>query len=347
MTAPLVVTRLGAARYAAPLVALLTALAVSACLILLAGGDPFAALQALLSGAFGSPDAWSEVGVRTCPLLLTGLAVAIAFRAGVWNIGAEGQLLVGAVMVAWLGTRATTLPAWLLLPAVLCAAAVGGAAWAGIAGVLRTARGVDEVISTIMLNFIAIGLVGWLVHGPLMEAAATYPQSDAVVAAARLPRLFSGYRVHAGALLALAAAAGTALLLFRTVLGFEMRAVGLNPIATRLAGLRTTGALLRALALSGALAGLAGGIEVSAITYRLYGNFSPGYGFTAIAVALLGRLHPFGVVLAALFFAVLDVGSLSMQRAAGVSSVLVSAIQAIVIFTLLALDRWQRLEAAR
>lgn len=328
-----------AARLTAPLVALAAALGASALVIGLAGGDPLLALGALAEGAFGSAGAWSEVGVRTCPLLLCGLAVAIAFRAGIWNIGAEGQLLIGAVMVAWLGTHVGAWPAPLAIAAVLTAAALGGALWAGIAGVLRTARGVDEVISTIMLNFVALGLVGWLVNGPLMEVAGTYPQSDAVAAAARLPRLFSGYRLHAGLLLALLAAAGCWLLLFRTVLGFEMRAAGLNLLAARLAGLRTTGALLRALAVSGALAGLAGGIEVSAITFRLYENFSPGYGFTAIAVALLGRLHPLGVIVAALLFGALDVGSVAMQSVAGVSSVMVSAVQAIVILALLALDQ--------
>jgi simple sugar transport system permease protein len=324
------------------LLALAVALATSAVVVVLAGGDPVVALAALAQGAFGSADAWSEVGVRTCPLLLTGLAVAIAFRAGIWNIGAEGQLLVGAVMVAWLGSRLDGWPAWLAAPAVLAAAALGGAAWAGIAGVLRTARGVDEVISTIMLNFVALGLIGWLVHGPLMEAAGTYPQTDAVVPDARLPRLVAGYRLHAGLLLALLAAAAGWVLLFRTALGFEMRAAGLNLLAARLAGLRTTGALLRALVVSGALAGLAGGVEVSAITFRLYENFSPGYGFTAIAVALLGRLHPLGVALAAVLFGALDVGSTAMQRVAGVSSVLVSAVQAIVIFALLALEQRRR-----
>lgn len=330
---------MNAARLTAPLLALAAALGASAVVIAVAGGDPLLALGALLDGAFGSADAWSEVGVRTCPLLLTGLAVAIAFRAGIWNIGAEGQLLIGAVMVAWLGTRVGGWPAPLAMVVVLAAAALGGALWAGIAGVLRSARGVDEVISTIMLNFIALGLVGWLVNGPLMEAAGTYPQSDAVAAAVRLPRLFSGYRLHAGLLLALLAAGGVWLLLFRTALGFEMRAAGLNLLAARLAGLRTTGALLRALALSGALAGLAGGIEVSAITFRLYENFSPGYGYTAIAVALLGRLNPLGVVVAAVLFGALDVGSAAMQRDAGVSSVLVSAIQATVILALLAIEQ--------
>ncbi len=205
------------------------------------------------------------------------------------------------------------------MPAVLAAAALGGAAWAAIAALLKTARQVDEVISTIMLNFVAIGLIGYLVHGPLMEAAGTYPQTDAIAAAARLPRLFAGYRVHSGLLIALAAAGVTYALLFRTVFGYEMRATGLNPVAARLAG----------------------GIEVSAITFRLYEQFSPGYGFTAIAVALLGRLHPLGVILAAVFFGALDAGSMAMQRSAGVSSVLVSVIQAAVIFSLIAVE-WRR-----
>ena len=328
------------------LLALLAALLASALLIALAGGNPLLALTAMAQGAFGSAYAWSEVGVRTCPLLLTGLAVAIAFRAGIWNIGAEGQLLIGAVMVAWLGSRLGDWPPVLAITATLTAAALGGAAWAGIAGVLRTARGVDEVIGTIMLNFIALGLVGWLVHGPLMEAAGAYPQTDAVAEAVRLPRLFSGYRLHAGLLIALLAAGATFALLFRTVLGFEMRAAGLNLLAARLAGLRTTGALLRALAISGALAGLAGGIELSAITFRLYDNFSPGYGFTAIAVALLGRLHPLGVVAAAFLFAALDIGSNAMQSTAGVSAVMVSAVQAIVIFSLLAFERRRTVAAS-
>lgn len=333
-------------RLATPLLALATALGASAVLIAIAGGDPLLALGALAEGAFGSADAWSEVGVRTCPLLLCGLAVAVAFRAGIWNIGAEGQLLVGAVMVAWLGARVGAWPAPLAILLVLGAAALGGALWAGIAGLLRSARGVDEVISTIMLNFIAAGMVGWLVNGPLMEAAGTYPQSDALAAAARLPRLFTGYRLHAGLLVALLCAAGTWMLLFRTALGFEMRAAGLNLLAARLAGLRTGAALLRALALSGALAGLAGGIEVAAVTFRLYESFSPGYGFTAIAVALLGRLHPLGVVAAALLFGALDAGSSAMQRVAGVSSVLVSAVQAAVIFALLAFEQRRTAETA-
>src|SRR5262245_2883132 len=322
----------------APILALALALAISVAIIAIAGANPLVALSALAEGAFGSAEGWSEVGVRSCPLLLAGLAVAVAFRAGIWNIGAEGQLVAGATAVACLGTHVGALPSWLAGPLVLLAAALAGAAWAAIAGVLKTVRNVDEVISTIMLNFIALGLVGYLVHGPLMEAAGNYPQTDAIAAAARLPRLIGGYRVHAGLLVALAAAALAQLLLFRTVLGFAMRAAGLNPVAARLAGFRIARTMLSALAISGGLAGLAGGIEVSAVTFRLYEQFSPGYGFTAIAVALLGRLQPAGVVLAAVLFAALDIGSSAMQRSAGVSSVLVSVMQATVIFSLIAVE---------
>jgi simple sugar transport system permease protein len=335
------------ARIVPSLLALLLGLGISAVVIALAGANPVVALRALADGAFGSAEGWSEVGVRTCPLLLAGLAVAIAFRAGLWNIGAEGQLLAGAMAVAWVGTHVGALPAWLAIALVLGSAALAGAAWAAIAGLLKVARDVDEVISTIMLNFIALGIVGYLVHGPLMEATGSYPQTDAVAATARLPRLLGGYRVHTGVVVGLAAAGFAYLLLFRSVLGYEMRAAGLNPIAAHLAGLRMRRALLAGLAVSGALAGLAGGIEVSAVTFRLYDQFSPGYGFTAIAVALLGRLHPVGVIIAAVFFAALDVGSSAMQRSADVSSVLVAVMQATVIFGLIGFERRRALHGAR
>jgi general nucleoside transport system permease protein len=320
------------------LAALGAALTVTALVVTLAGGNAILALRALGEGAFGSLDGLSEVGVKTCPLLLTGLAVALAFRAGIWNIGAEGQLLLGAVTMAWLGTSVSAGPAWLALPLVLLASAVAGGLWAGIAAVLKLRRGVDEVISTIMLNFVALGLLSYLVHGPLMETSGAYPQSDAVGVAMRLPRLLEPYRVHAGLLVALALTAAAAVLLFRTVFGYEIRAVGGNRQAAELAGIRINWCLFFTLVMSGAVAGLAGGIEVSAVTYRLYERFSPGYGFTAIAVALLGRLHPAGVILAAFFFGALEAGSNSMQRMAGVSAVLVLVIQATVIFALVGVE---------
>jgi simple sugar transport system permease protein len=318
--------------------ALLVAFAVGGLVVALAGRDPWLAFTALLDGSFGSLDSLSEVGVKACPLLLVGIAVAIAFRAGIWNIGGEGQLLAGAIAVAWLGGSARDLPGWCAVPLMLVAAACAGALWAAVAAFLKVRRHVSEVISTIMLNFVALGLVSYLVHGPLMESAGAYPQTDAVGAAMRLPRFDPLLRVHAGLLVALLAAGLSSVLLFRTVFGYEMRAVGGNADAARLAGIRIERCIFITLLLSGGLAGLAGGIEVSAVTYRVYEKFSPGYGFTAIAVALLGRLHPAGVVAAAFLLGALEAGSNSMQRVAGVSSVLVSVLQATVIFSLIAVE---------
>ena len=319
--------------------AIVVALAVSAVVVVVAGGDPVAAFGALVDGAFGSLDGLSEVLVKACPLLLTGLAVAVAFQAGVWNIGAEGQLLIGALAMAALGARLGGVPAWVGVPLTLASAAVAGAVWAGIAAVLRLRRAVSEVISTIMLNFIALFLVSYLVQGPLMEAGGRYPQTDAVVETLWMPRFVPPHRVHAGLLIALVLAVGVGVLLYRTRLGFEMRAAGMNAAAARLAGIPVEHRIHLALLLSGALAALAGAVEVSAVTRRLYERFSPGWGFTGIAVGLLGRLSPVGVVVAALFFGALDAGSGAMQRVAGVSSVLVSVIQGTVIFCLVAFER--------
>jgi simple sugar transport system permease protein len=333
------------ARLLRTLAATAVALALGAGVIAAAGADPIVAFSALLEGAFGSAEGCSEVAVKTCPLLLTGIAVALAFRAGIWNIGAEGQLLAGAAAMAWLGD-ARSVPGWAAIPTGLAVSASAGALWAGGAAYLKVRRNVSEVIATIMLNFVAAGLVGYLVHGPLMEGAGQYPQTDAVELALRLPRLAPPARAHAGILIAIVAAAACHVLLFRTVLGYQMRALGLGREAARLAGIRIGRLTWATLLLSGGLAGLAGGVEVSAVTYRLYERFSPGYGFTAIAVALLGRLHPAGVVLAALLFGALEAGSNAMQRAAGVSSVVVSVIQATVILSLLGADRISRAASA-
>ncbi len=321
------------------LTALLGAVVVGVAIIAVAGGNPVLAFRAMLAGAFGSIDGLSEVGVKMCPLLLTGLAIAIAFQAGVWNIGAEGQLLMGALAMAALGRGAGVLPGPIALGVALAVAAGAGVVWAGIAAALKLQRNVNEVISTIMLNFIALGLVSYLVQGPLMEVAARYPQTDAIDPALWMPRLLPPHRVHYGLIAALIAAVGVHVLLYHTVIGYELRAAGLNPHAARLAGIAVERRLLFAILLSGALAGLAGGIEVSAVTHRLYEHFSPGWGFTAIAVGLLGQLSPLGVVVAAFFFGALDAGSNAMQRVAGVSSVLVSIIQATVIVFLVALER--------
>jgi len=312
--------------------ALASALAGLACVaaaIALLGDAPGPALRALVAGSLVGTAAWTATLLKTAPLLLSGLGVALCFRCGVWNIGAEGQLLAGALAATALATRGPAdAPAWLLAPAALAAGACGGALFGAAAGWLRAWRGVSEVISTILLNFVAIHCVALAVQGPLREAAGAYPQSDALPLAAQLPALG---RVHAGVLLALAVAVAVHALLFRGAPGFRMRAVGLSPRAARFAGIspERTGAL--ALALGGALAGLAGACEVAGVTRRLYEGLSPGYGYTAIAVALLGRLHPLALVPAALFFGALEAGAGAMQREAGVPAEAAKVVQAVVI----------------
>ncbi len=312
------------------------AVAVSALAILLAGSDPLLALSALTRGALGDRFALSDTLLKTCPLLLTGLAVAVAFRTGLWNIGAEGQLLVGALAATAVGRATGASPFPLPLLAAVAVAALAGALWAGAAAALRITRNVSEVIATIMLNFVAIRLVGWAVHGPLMESSGRYPQNDLLPPSASLPLVLG--RIHLGVPLALLLAVVVWALLFRTATGFRWRVCGQNPRAAAVAGFRPRRELLVAMLVSGALAGLAGAVEVLGVTGRLYEQFSPGYGYTAIAVALLARLHPAGVALTALFFGALAAGSGAMQRIAGVSAVLVAVVQAATILILLALD---------
>jgi simple sugar transport system permease protein len=303
--------------------------------LLLLGYAPLPALLALASGAFGSPAAWTATLLKASPLLLSGLAVALSFRCGVWNIGAEGQLYAGALAATALATRLLPgAPAAILAPLASLAGALGGALLAGVAGALRAARGVSEVISTILLNFVAIQAVALAVHGPLQEASRAYPQSDALPAAALLP---SVGRLHLGVAIALVAAVGVQLLLFRTSLGFRMRAVGLSPVAARFAGISPERHMLVSLGIAGALAGLAGAFEVAGVTERLYEGLSPGYGYTAIAVALLARLNPLAVAPAALFFGALEAGAGAMQRTAGVPSVVTQIAQGLVILVFVAI----------
>jgi len=321
------VTRLGALARAAA--AALAALAVSGIALALLGYSPVAALRALVSGSVGSQAAFVSTLLKTGPLLLAGLAVALCFRTGVWNIGAEGQIYAGALAATWFATRAAPdAQAWLLLPATALVGALGGAALASVAGALRAFRGVSEVISTILLNFVAIQALSWAVHGPLQEAAARYPQSDALPAAALLPALS---RLHLGIAIACLLAVAAALVLFRTRFGLRLRAVGLSPVAARFAGISPERHWIAVLVIAGGLAGLAGAFEVTGVTGRLYERLSPGYGYTAIAVALLARLHPLAVVPSALFFGALEAGGGAMQREAAIPAVATDLVKGVVI----------------
>ena len=297
-------------------------------------------VDAFWRGSVGTSSAFfSGTLVRAIPLALIGVGISIAFRAGVFNIGGEGQLLLGAVAATIVGLHLDT-SALVAIPVALVAAAAGGAAWAGIAAVLRAKFGVLEVISTIMLNFIAANLVSYLVRGPLQEPARVYPQTEILADAARLPRLWPGTRLHAGVVLAVAAAVAAWWLLARTAPGFRLRATGASSTAAAVAGrINVTRVSFTALVASGALAGITGGVEVSGVTYALYEHLSPGYGFSAIAVAILARLHPMRVLPAALLFAILETGALGMQRDAGVPSVVALAMEAGIILVVVAFQR--------
>ena len=319
-------------------VAVVLALGGTAAALELAGYDSAIAMRALWNGSFGS---WFALGsatlVRAVPLILTGLAVAIAFRAGVWNIGAEGQLLAGAATATTLSLLLGGAPALIVLPVAILGGTSAGAAWAGIAAVLRDRFGVLEVISTIMLNFIALYLVSYLVRGPLQEPLGIYPQSSSIAGAARLPLLAPPSRLHAGIVIAFIAAPVLWWFLRSTAAGFRLRAVGANPRAARAAGgIAVERVVLRTFLVSGALAGIAGAAEVTGVTFALYENISPGYGYSAIAVALLARLDPLGVVVSGIFLAALESGAIAMQRDAGVPSVVVYLVEAVLILLLLA-----------
>lgn len=317
---------------------------------------PLEALTSLWTGAFGDSESGhiysiSETLVKTTPLLLTGLGVVVAWKAGMFSIGGEGQLLMGALAGMAMGKIGAVLPPPLLTLLIIFAGAGAGAVWGGIAGWLRVKRGVQEVISTIMLNYMALYLVGWMVEGPLQEKAKRVSQSDPLpdsVLLARIlpPSLTNGAiaRLHSGALVALLAVVVVSLLLYRTRSGFGMRLIGQNPEAAQTARYDVDSLRMRAMAISGSLCGLAGVVELLGVTGRLYANFSPGWGFTAIPVALLGGLTPIGTAASALFFGALTEGSENLARFSGVSSVLIYVIQAAAVLAVVGAKAWQSLK---
>jgi simple sugar transport system permease protein len=300
------------------------------------GHEPVQALNALWTGSLGSRYAiFSATLVRATPLILTGLAVTLAFTAGVMNIGAEGQLLAGAVAAVVVSLAANRL-GWLTIPMSLIAGGLAGSIWAFVPAVLRRRFGVLEVISTIMMNSVALYLVGYLVRGPLQEPLRIYPQTAAIARSAQLPIMVSGTRLHVGFLVAIACAAVLWWSLRWTAAGFRVRVIGSNASAADSAGQIDVGRVtMRVFLLSGALAGLAGAVEVTGVTYSLYENLSPGYGYTAIAVALVGALNPVLTVLSAVLFGALEAGASAMQRDAGIPSVLASVVEASIILLLL------------
>lgn len=314
----------------------------------LAGYNAAAALGAMWHGAFGSWYAFTSATlVRAVPLTVIGLGIALAFRAGALNIGAEGQFYAGAIAATFVGLHVASRPSAIAIPAVLAAAVLAGAAWVVVPVWLQLRYGVLEVISTLLLNFVADALVSLMVQGPLQESQHIYPQSDPIALSARLPVL-PGTRLHAGLALAVVAGLGLWYVLARTLWGFRLRAVGAGPRAAEISGRvdirRMTAA---ALLCSGAFAGLAGGIEVTGVSYALFQNLSPGYGYTAIAVALLARLDPLGVLATGFLFGALEAGAGAMQREANVPAVAVYVVEAVVIIVVLLADASARRRAAQ
>jgi len=311
----------------------LIALAAGAAAVLLVGVAGLATghrelLPILIHGSLGSRFALEGTLLKTVPLLLTGLSVALAFRAGVWNIGGEGQFIAGA-LAAFVASRYG-------LVASLLAAMIAGALWASIASLMRLWRNAPEVLTTILLNFIAIHLLGWCVNGPLQEPSGQYPESDS--AASALPQIGE---VHAGIAIAIVAAIAAWFLLYRTAEGLRLRAVGLNPFAAQNAGVNVRAQIIRAMALSGAMAGLGGGIELLGVTHRLYERFASGYGYSGIAVALLAGLHPLATIASSTFFGALVTGAGELQRSANISSQVATLGQALVILALALFGRYR------
>jgi simple sugar transport system permease protein len=314
-------------------------LAVLALFFAASGYDPAAALGAMFRGAFGSWYAFTAgTLVRAVPLMLIALGFTIGLRAGVLNIGGEGQFYLGAMAATWIGLKLGGWPSAAAIPLMLAVALAAGAAWVTVPAWLRLRFGVLEVISTLLLNFVAEMLVSFMVQGPLQEPQHIYPQSDQLPLSVRLP-VFPTTRLHLGIVLALSCCVAVWYLFRRTMAGFELRAVGKGPRAARVTGgLRVERLGAMALLVSGALAGLAGGVEVGGVSYALYPNLSPGYGFTAIAVALLARQSPVGIVASAILFGALEAGAGAMQRDAGVPPVAVYVAEAVTILAVLLAD---------
>jgi general nucleoside transport system permease protein len=354
----LVALRRAAGGMAFPVGSVVFAFVVGALIVLATGGDPLAAYQGLLCGGAGALCSQGEnpalqvssTIVFTIPLIMAGIAVALPFRAGLFNIGAEGQFLAGAIACTTIGIQLSSWPAPILLPLVLLGGMAAGALWAGIAGVLKATVGAHEVVTTIMLNYVAQWFLRYLIIGGPLQLASGTSKSSPIGAGARLATLLpndnsliifglpaSVYRVHTGVLIALAAAAVFAFLLWRTTLGYEIRAVGQSQRAARYAGVSVPRTIIVTMLIAGAFSGLAGAIQIAGIDHNLTDKyFSDTTGFDAIAVALLGLGSAVGIVLASILFGALHSGSGVMQADAGISSSLVLVLQALILFSIAA-----------
>ncbi len=334
-----------------PLLAAVLGLLVGAVIILLLGANPIDAYVAMAQGAFGTPNALADSLVKAGPLLFVGIGTCIAYRGGVINIGGEVQLVMGALSATTIALALPGLPSWLLVPLALTGGFIGGGLWAGVAGVLKARFRVNEVLSTVMLNAIAVQFMNFLLRGVLIDPteldnAIRIPQTQRLPVAADLPRLVPT-RLHLGIALGVGVAILIYLLLWRTTIGYRIRAVGLNLFASRYAGISVNRYQILAIGLSGALAGLGGAVEVLGVNHRLFTDgsatgFTGNAGFNGIVVALFGGLHPIGALPASFFFGALLVGANSLQRTVQVPSAFVTTLDGLVVIFVVASQRWSR-----
>jgi len=314
--------------------AALIALAVGAILMSLIGANPLAGYRELLVGMVGSRHSIAESLLKATPLIIIALGIAVAFTASVWNIGAEGQFYMGALFSTWVAVAFSHLPGIILWPLTILAGLVAGGIWGGAVGYLRARFQINEIIVTVMMNYIAIFFMQYMVASPLRETSSHgvgYPQTDVIPQSLWLPRILPGTRLHLGFIIALLLAVAVYFLLRHTTLGYSLRAVGKNSVAAERAGINVRRTLIVAMAISGGLAGFAGQLEVFGIHHRLLDGISPGYGFIAIIVTLLGNRNPIGIVIAAALLASLDFGSHTMQRGIGVPVSVVLTIEYLTV----------------
>lgn len=338
-----------------PMVAIVVGLLIGALLMVLTGANPFRAYAALIEGCFGSWANLSETSIYITPLVFTGLSIAVAFRAGLFNIGVEGQLIIGMLVSAIVGHAGTGLPRIIHLPLTVASGALAGALWAAVPGYLKAKLGVHEVVNSIMMNYIALYFSHYMVNGPIKDPLVAAPYSAEIADAAKLWRFFGGFgspiRFNTGIFIAVAAALAIYYVLFKTTTGYEIRAVGHNPDASRYAGIKVARAMTTSMLLAGAMAGLAGAVQVCAIQYKFLDLFAfEGFGLDGIAVALVAKGNPIGVLASAALFGILQRGSQMMQGIAHVPKEVAGIVQSVIVFMVAAeglIEGWLKIPGLR
>ncbi|KKM96240.1 hypothetical protein LCGC14_1180140 [marine sediment metagenome] len=321
-------------------IGLVLAIFVFCVTLFLLGYDPISALVSIPTGAFGNLTSSSETILRLIPLLLTATAFLIALKARFLNLGIEGQLYIGALLAYLVGANMGVVPSFIAIPVIFIAGFMGGVLWLAIPLIMKTKLGVNEIFPTVVMNFIAMFLIAWLTIGPLKDPNSFTARTPLLPESTWMPLIDPKYRIHVGVFIVVIIALIIYMILHKTTIGYKIRAVGQNPRASEHGGVNVTRVVITAGLLSGGIAGLAGFMEVFGVHHYLSRGFSPGFGYIGIAVAALGIFHPIGVIFAAFFFAVLQIGGESMQRSAGIPIHIIFIMQAVLVLTVLIVQKW-------